>query len=789
MKPVVSWNNRVETSVNPGVSLMPVEPLRGVVRDLCTLASHGEGESPPDGQLLRDFADRGDAAAFAVLVRRHGPMVFGVCQRMLRQVQDAEDAFQATFLVLVRKAAALGPREILGNWLYGVAYHTALKARATAARRAREKTMPPPPPPSEPPDPDALALLDRELQVLPERYRTPLVLCDLQGKTYKTAAAELGCPEGTVAGRLARARALLAKRLTRRGITVSVAALPAVLVPPLLTAATVRLASTKASPAVASLADAAMKALLLKRIKTAGLVAASLAGLGLASAALWCAMAFGGAAGAGAVLATKKDPRPVEDPKPQAKVEVIPLANVPWRRPILLDKSEETGEVDIGQEAKPWIDKALQTRGEDAVVPGFRPLVVGDLVLYRTFNDMRVVYRREQRADGFKPGEFHWKGTMAEGGLANVMADGRYRHTVTRWLKDSLAGDLPQMLLENSLAHAFSHDDQRVYWVDQLSVLAPPNFNAKLPEHLKELDALRHLNHRNNLWAMNLDSGKLLWRLSRDSLHEDPIDPFASSHFLGAPLPLGGKLYVQDETGKGELRLVVLEAATGKVDGIHVLDWVDEPRRFLVSELRSVNAVQLVGADGLLVCCTHAGKVIGVEVPKFKVRWTQTYRKEAPPAGLGFWKHPSPCVHDGKVVFTAADDEHVHCVSLKDGAPLWKVRQADDLYAAGIVGDKVLLVGRAACRALALKDGREAWKLDTGTPSGLGAFRKSTYLLPLKKGAASKQPEIAYLDAEHGKLIGTSPLKEAPGNLVLAGDEVFSQSNTEITAFVPEKRK
>src|SRR5205807_2821853 len=135
----------------------------------------------------------------------------GVCRRVLRTEHDAEDAFQATFLVLVRKAAAIATRELLANWLYGVAYNTARKARAVSARRRQheQQVADLPEPQAVPPSPwnDLRPLLDQELHLLPDRYRAPIVLCDLEGKTHKEAAAQLGCPVGTVSGRLARARA------------------------------------------------------------------------------------------------------------------------------------------------------------------------------------------------------------------------------------------------------------------------------------------------------------------------------------------------------------------------------------------------------------------------------------------------------------------------------------------------------------------------------------------------------------------------------------------------------
>ncbi|HEX5271227.1 MAG TPA: sigma-70 family RNA polymerase sigma factor, partial [Gemmataceae bacterium] len=149
-----------------------------------------DGAGLTDGQLLGRFVEGRDEAAFAALVRRHGPMVWGVCHRLLNH-QDAEDAFQATFLVLVRKAASVAPRELVANWLYGVAHQAALHARRTAARRgARERqvTQMPDPAVTEP-DPwdDLRPLLDAELSRLPDKYRAVVILCDLEGKTRKEA--------------------------------------------------------------------------------------------------------------------------------------------------------------------------------------------------------------------------------------------------------------------------------------------------------------------------------------------------------------------------------------------------------------------------------------------------------------------------------------------------------------------------------------------------------------------------------------------------------------------------
>jgi RNA polymerase sigma factor (sigma-70 family) len=226
-----------------------------VVQHFRRLALVRDGAKQTDGQLLGYFVEQRNEAAFEALVRRHGPMVMGICRRVLHSRHDAEDAFQATFLVLFRKAASVMPREMVANWLYGVAHQTAVRARSSnAARRQREKTLAltarTETAPRECRD-DLQPVLDQELSRLPDKYRIPVVLCDLEGNTRKEAARQLGWPEGSVSSRLARARAILARRLTRRGVTLSAAALTELIsvkaasacVPGALVVATVKAAS------------------------------------------------------------------------------------------------------------------------------------------------------------------------------------------------------------------------------------------------------------------------------------------------------------------------------------------------------------------------------------------------------------------------------------------------------------------------------------------------------------------------------------------------------------------
>jgi RNA polymerase sigma-70 factor (ECF subfamily) len=180
---------------------------------------------PPDGHLLQRYVATHDEGAFTSLVERYGGLVWGVCQRVLRHSQDAEDAFQATFLVLARRAASLDDRGPLSNWLYAVAYRTAIKARQVAARRrARELQgldMSTVFSSAEEEWSELRPLLDEELNQLPNKYRAPLVLCYLEGKTNEEAARALGWPIGSMSRRMNRARDLLHKRLTRRGLALS----------------------------------------------------------------------------------------------------------------------------------------------------------------------------------------------------------------------------------------------------------------------------------------------------------------------------------------------------------------------------------------------------------------------------------------------------------------------------------------------------------------------------------------------------------------------------------------
>jgi RNA polymerase sigma factor (sigma-70 family) len=251
--------------------------MNAVIRHLRAAALCCKGEGPTDGQLLESFVIRREEIAFEALVRRHGPMVFGVCRRILQNVHDAEDAFQATFLVLSRKAATVKPRDMVGNWLYGVAYRTAMKSRGMRVKRqAKEKQVAELSRVQAPAGnscEDLLMQLDHELNRLPDRYRVPIVLCELEGRSRREAARMLGIPEGTLSSRLAQAKKLLARKLSRHGglclaALISATAASACLTPGLRAATVKTVFSAGSIPAkVLALTEGVMKAMLLTKLK------------------------------------------------------------------------------------------------------------------------------------------------------------------------------------------------------------------------------------------------------------------------------------------------------------------------------------------------------------------------------------------------------------------------------------------------------------------------------------------------------------------------------------------
>ena len=489
-----------------------------------------------------------------------------------------------------------------------------------------------------------------------------------------------------------------------------------------------------------------------------------------------------------------------------------------WQRPLLLDKWEEFEEEGAGAEAKIWLDKSLGQVKDEPIIPGFFPLVVGDIVIYRSYYDIRGVIINDRKNEKgeivAKAGYGLWKSVPFNGALAKILEYNK-SPTIQRWLP-RYAGTpgLKSIFLENTLNGILSTDNRYVYAIDDLAVPAPAdellvqNWNnpARVGQETKPLVL------QNILYAFEPSVGRLTWLLGnpRGPFWEQRRDDSIPEHFLSAPLSVNGKLFVLAEKNSGpigdsQLQLLCIDPLKvvkdrPTISKTTVLSAIKQPSRITHDARRRLNAAHLAYDRGVLVCPTNAGQIFGVDPRNQKIIWTYTYRKlppfdpkkaaEPPLWSTIHWKASAPILHDGKVVFTAPDDDSVHCLNLADGKFLWKAPPQDDNYLAGILDDKVLLVGKSSSRALSLKDGKEMWTVATGTPSGMGVTNQQNYWLPLKKGAESGQPELCVIDVAHGKIDRRIPVRDGsiPGNLVCVDDCVLSQTATALTVYSRAKQ-
>ena len=321
---------------------MAHEPSTAILDPLRRLISRQTGSALTDAQLLDNFVARREEASFEVLVWRHGAMVLALCNRVLRDSHEAEDAFQATFLVLARKAGSIGRGEAVACWLYKVAHRIAVRLRTAAAKRQLGTELPDGILAPEVSDDaewrDLRPVLDDEIARLPDKYRAPFVLCYLEGRTNEEAAAQLGCPKGTVLSRLSRGRERLRDRLARRGVALTASALAITLsrnaaratVPPALVPTTINVAipfaagqagSERVPAHIAALTDGVLRAMTFRHVKTAALALVSLVVLGIG--VTWAAFDDGDAPGSVEPLVLVEEPKapPTADPKVAPPVE------------------------------------------------------------------------------------------------------------------------------------------------------------------------------------------------------------------------------------------------------------------------------------------------------------------------------------------------------------------------------------------------------------------------------------------------------------------------------------
>ncbi|HVS38454.1 MAG TPA: PQQ-binding-like beta-propeller repeat protein, partial [Gemmataceae bacterium] len=399
---------------------------------------------------------------------------------------------------------------------------------------------------------------------------------------------------------------------------------------------------------------------------------------------------------------------------------------------------------------------------------------------------------------------------------------------------------------ENTTVGTLSVDGNCAYTVADLVVPKPPSFrlqnfpgqpnqNYGWPQEV--VDAISH----NRLRAFDLTTGcRSMWVPDYFNPNsKESVPDLSGCFFLGPPLAVNGKLYVLSEKQQ-ELRLICLENVKTelntwkpKVVGQPLSLGVSRDSKLEDDALRRVNAAHLSYGEGVLVCPTNQGYVIGIDLLQNSLLWAYPYRTEPistipagarvlpggiiinpatgqqismtlPPQG---WRDCAPIIQDGKVIFTAFDSKSIHCINLRDGSPVWsKPRQEGDLYVGGVVNGKVIVVGQKVVRAYNLSNGEKSWEaVETGLPTGFGAASDNIYYVPLqncvpREGIGDgKGPGICAVDVDRGAVVGyskphippdkTGEKPATPGNLIFFDGSIISQNNESVTAYPQMKIK
>jgi outer membrane protein assembly factor BamB len=442
------------------------------------------------------------------------------------------------------------------------------------------------------------------------------------------------------------------------------------------------------------------------------------------------------------------------------------------------------------------------------VIPGSHPLVVRDLVIFRALDGIH--------AFNVKTGQMEWNST-SDAGLAQMIRSQssgdpesitniyRYRDTA------------PNMVTENTLLGTLSADQELVYAVEDMAI--PPvtsnygnPFGGFNPRSMPRLgDKLSDFMSCNHLTAFDIDGGRAVWSIGT----RDPDQPFTDMFFLGPPLPLGEKLYVLGESN-AEIKLLCLQTRRTPKPGnandyqfsvelvwSQPLGVVD--RRITEDPVRRTEAAALSYSDGILICPTNAGSIVGVDLLTRSLVWAYSYQSEVnnvdaenmifpgggrarvfrgggivtePMFGSIQWSFSAPVISAGKVLLAPPDGKALHAINLRDGSLAWSVNRVDnakdasisDNYLAGVFDGKVILAGKASIRALDLSTGKQLWRTAISMPIGRGTANERSYFIPVRGN------EIWVVSLSDGHIIGKSKAlhKEQLGNLVLAGDELIS---------------
>jgi len=407
-------------------------------------------------------------------------------------------------------------------------------------------------------------------------------------------------------------------------------------------------------------------------------------------------------------------------------------------------------------------------------LPRCHALVLDDVLLIRTIEYVRAV--------DLATGSRLWE-SVADSTLADFFTDEHNRSPATT--ERMLKALLQQRLFQNLTRGTLSSDGRRLYAVEE------SEYAFRNPQ-----------SHTNRLMAYNLKTGRLDWVIGgKGNVPELPNDPLNGTYFLGTPLPVAGRLYCLAEVN-GEIRLLTIEYQEGPRE-----TW-DERMRLVWSQPlvgasfritrdrdRRNSAASVSYADGVLVCNTDAGYVIGVNLTSHSLLWAYRYRRSGvrppvrrrnrrrlpPQRDPSTWQDHAAVIADGKVLLTPRGSDELHCLNLVDGSVAWKKPRGDGLYVAGAVDGKVIVVGSDSVRALTLKEGSPAWKKPAAiaTPSGRGVIAGNRLYVP-----AGTQG-VVILNTADGRRLGEAalPEKRRPGNLVISGGTMISQGVDGVDAF------
>ncbi len=512
---------------------------------------------------------------------------------------------------------------------------------------------------------------------------------------------------------------------------------------------------------------------------------------------------------------------------------LVPL----WRKSMLFDEEKDNPEPARRiRLAEKWFREHHQS-----IIPTFSPITVTvsrggqkiPLLIYRNYWGIvaRILKKSTQGGMPLPEGEVAW-GSPSNWSLERLLhsrSDSRKSQPMDEWLDFYLApnNQRPQMLFENSIVGTLSSDSKYVYAIEDLAVPAPmfgtrPGRNSAEKKHsaqeeekedrirsLLEIrvarnalpkgetsilkgrlsilgvgtnnyspevqDAIRH----NRLQAFSLaTNGKLTWELG------DPSEkgPLADCYFLGPPLPLAGKLYLLLEKQQNFFLACIDPDARGKVVFMQAL--ARSPQYLEGEPFRRIQAAHLAYSDGILVCPTNAGVLVGVDLLTGNLAWAFPYGDSQ--SACDEWKATTPIISEGKIVYTPPDAGSLYCLDLKDGSLVWsRKRDKEDLYLGGVVAGIVVIIGRQRVEGVRLANGESLWKLPTGMPSGQGVAAGNVFYLPLREAIHSQEPEICAIDLPRGRIVAHQKTrnKEVPGNLLFFQGQMLSVTPWEIVRY------